>query len=377
MAKTSPKQQAANNFDALFGARQGERIVSGGFKMLSHDRITVRPQVRRTFPKGEMDELRGSIRELRAQNGGIEATGVLQALLVCPDGEGYRLIAGEKRFRATQSEGLSEVPCVVVPAVSEGMVRLLQLTENAQRSAPPVLEEAGAMRETMDEQKLSLRDMARMMGKTLGYITNRLAVLKMAPDVQEMVAQRSDTLKHAPLIEAVQDEAQRAELIRAVVENGLSVKELERRLRPEEESIRPSFGGHPEFDRSSITSTRSQVLPHENNNGTANPHAAEEDAAPDAIKNALLPARSFIAEAERLLKGRVLSYDYRAEMNREIAKLEKQIAQLKKGHSVATAQINSSGPFSNDLSHEGSTVEFRRTFADKKNNVYLRKKSYP
>lgn len=234
MAKANLQQQAASSFDTLFGARTGgERSVSGGFKMLAHARITVRPQVRRTFAPEEIAELRGSIHELRAAKGGIEGTGVLQALLVCPEGEGYRLIAGEKRFRATQEEGLPEVPSIVVPQPGEGMIRLLQLTENALRTPPPVLEEARALRETMDEQKLSLRDMARMLGKTLGYVSNRLALLKMSQDVQAMIEARGDTLKHAPLIEAVQDGERRAELIRAVVEEGISVRELERRLAPQ------------------------------------------------------------------------------------------------------------------------------------------------
>ena len=235
MAKANLQQQAASSFDTLFGARTGgERSVSGGFKMLAHARITVRPQVRRTFPRNEVDELRGSIHELRAQKGGIESTGVLQALLVCPEGEGYRLIAGEKRFRATQAEGLPEVPCIVVAAPNEGMIRLLQLTENALRTAPPVREEARAIRETMDEQGLSQRDMARMLGKTLGFVSNRMAILKMGEDVQAMIDARGDTLKHAPLIEAIEDQTLRAELIRAVVEEQISVRELERRIAPPE-----------------------------------------------------------------------------------------------------------------------------------------------
>jgi len=190
MAKSSRQalaQGAQSDFDDLFGARQGERIVSPGFKMLAHDRITVRPQVRRTFPQEEMDELRASIRALRKENGGIEGTGLLQALLVALEDGRYHLIAGEKRFRATQEEGLPEVPCVIVPAVSEGMTRLLQLTENALRSAPPVLEEARAMRETMEQQQLSQRDLARLLGKNRGYIENRVRLLKMEPALQDMV----------------------------------------------------------------------------------------------------------------------------------------------------------------------------------------------
>lgn len=316
MAKTSRSnsqqataQQATTNFDELFGVKQGERIVSGGFKMLTHDRLTVRPQVRRTFPDSEMEELRGSIRELRAAQGGIEGSGVLQALLVASDEGGYRLIAGEKRFRATQAEGIGEVPCVIVPAVSEGMTRLLQLTENAVRSAPPVLEEAQALQETLDQQKISQRDLARLMGKSLGYITNRLALLKMGEDVQEMVGRRSDTLKHAPLIDSVQEQARRHELIAAVVDEGISVKELEHRLQPKAPGEEPAA-----------------------NKDTARSAADENKAKADRSDplESLRPAVALIAEAQRRLAEISVSPDYRREVQHEIAALENGIANIKK-----------------------------------------------
>lgn len=228
MAKTT---NATTNFDALFGARDGETVVSGGFKMIPHERIVVLPQVRQTFVQGEMKELRGSIRELKARGQGIEGSGVLQALLVCAEGDGYRLLAGEKRYRATQAEGIATVPCIVVAAPqAEGTVRLLQLTENLLRSDPPVLEEARAFIETMEAEKLSMRDLARALGKTLGYVSNRTALLKMRPDVQEMVATRGDTLRVAAHIEKVEDAARRGALIQAVIEEGISEREVLRRI---------------------------------------------------------------------------------------------------------------------------------------------------
>jgi hypothetical protein len=201
------------------------------------------------------------------------------------------------------------------------MVRLLQLTENALRTPPPVLEEAQAMRETMDEQKLSLRDMARLLGKTLGYVTNRVDLLKMAPDVQQMVARRGDTLKHAPLIEAIEDETQRSDLIRAVVEDEISVRELKRRLNPEED----------EHGITSSRSTQNGVSSH-SNAGASNNGASTQDGTtrPDPIAQALQPARSFAAEAERMLKNLSLSPDYKAELRGHIEGLEKQVTRLKK-----------------------------------------------
>lgn len=238
----SKTTNAASNFDELFGVRGGETIVSGGFKMIPHERIVVRPQVRQTFLPIEMNELRASIRELRARGQGIESSGVLQALLVCPEGEGYRLLAGEKRFRATQAEQIAAVPCVVVTAPqAEGTVRLLQLTENLLRSDPPVLEEARAFIETMEAEKLSMRDLARALGKTLGYVSNRTALLKMPADVQAMVARRGDTLRVAAHLSKIEDEAERAALIDSVIEQGLSEREVLRRIKGETPNNRELF----------------------------------------------------------------------------------------------------------------------------------------
>ncbi len=345
-------QGAQSDFDDLFGARQGERIVSAGFKMLAHERITVRPQVRRTFPQEEMDELRASIRALRKENGGIEGTGLLQALLVAPENGRYHLIAGEKRFRATQAEGLPEVPCVIVPAVSEGMTRLLQLTENALRSAPPVLEEAQAMRETMEQQQLSQRDLARLLGKNRGYIENRVRLLKMEPELQDMVTRRPDTLKHAQLIAGVEDAPLRRELIRAVVEEEASVKELERRLRPASTPASTNFtqpqdpvntvelpsrdGTAPEPEQGqkpggqgSRGQTKPIALPSRDGRAAAEHPSPEPHPAPDRRTASLLPATLFLEETQRQLTGLSLSSEHKSELRAQVETIEKHLSEIK------------------------------------------------
>lgn len=322
MAKSSRQtlaQGAQSDFDDLFGARQGERIVSAGFKMLAHDRIAVRPQVRRTFVREEMDELRASIRALRGEKGGIEGTGLLQALLVAPQDGRYHLIAGEKRFRATQAEGLPEVPCVVVPAVSEGMTRLLQLTENALRSAPPVLEEAQAMRETMQQQNLSQRDLARLLGKNRGYIENRVRLLKMEPELQEMVIRRPDTLKHAQLIASVQDASLRLELIQAVVEDEASVKEIERRLQPapiETLTALPQQQGPTK-------------APSRDGRKAAEQPSPEPGAETELLAASLTSATSSLEETQRRLIGLDLSTEHKNHLRAQVETLERHLTQIR------------------------------------------------
>lgn len=352
MAKSSRQalaQGAQSDFDDLFGARLGERIVSAGFKMLAHDRIIVRPQVRLTFPQNELDELRASIRALRAEHRGIEGTGLLQALLVSLHDSKYHLIVGEKRFRAAQAEGLPEVPCVIVPAASEGMTRLLQLTENALRSAPPVLEEALAIHETMQQQKLSQRDLARLLGKNRGYIENRVRLLKMDSELQDMVVQRPDTLKHAQLIAGVKNTLLRGELIRAVVEEEASVKELERRLQtaligtasarsqahpqPQSPTKVPSRDGTLSDAGQTIRVDPAPaapiILPSRDGSEAADQPLAERPGAPDLIADLLLPAVSLLEEAQRHLVSTSLTSSQRDDVLSQVETLDEHLMRIK------------------------------------------------
>lgn len=324
MAKTatpSSRAQSAANFDALFGVQKGERVVSGGFKMLAPDRITTRPQVRRTFPPDEMQELRSSIHELREQGLGIEGSGILQALVVVPEGDGYRLIMGEKRLRCALAEGLGEVPCIIIAAMSEGLTRLLQLTENALRSNPPILDEAEALHETQQEQKLSIRDLARLLGKGKGYIEDRLNLLAYPDEVKNMVSARADSLRAARHIADVEDPKLRLELARAVIEDEISEREVQRRISGDDtpSSTRNSTNSTA---KSGTTSTRSTER------GDGESRASSERH--DPLTQCLKPASGFVAEAARLLKTIDLSHDYRHEIEAEIDVLEKQIAEIRK-----------------------------------------------
>ncbi len=325
MAKTatpsSKAQSAAANFDALFGVQQGERVVSNAFKMLAPSRITTRPQVRKTFPKHEMDELAASVRELRKEGLGIEGTGFVQALVVVPDSDGYRLVMGEKRLRTAIAETLEEVPCIVIAAMSEGLTRLLQLAENSQRSDPPILEEAQALQETRDEQKLSLRDLARLLGKGKGYIEDRLNLLSYPNEVQNMVSARADSLRSARHIAAVEDEAERLALVRAVIEDDLSEREVKRRISGETEGSNVSSTQNGNTNNGT-SSTRSQT----SGNGEAN----QNETLRDPLAQCLKPASSFAAEAARLLKTAHLTPDYRRELAGELDVLEKQIGKIRK-----------------------------------------------
>ena len=315
-AKAKPILQ--DEFNDLFGLQQGEQDA-GGFKLIEHGLIATAPQPRRSFPDSEIAELAQSIQALRDQGAGLEGTGLLQPLIVrplktpTPEGARYLLVAGERRFRATQRIELPRVPALVVPMDERGVL-LAQLVENLQRQGLPPLEEARSLRKLMDEQGLSIRDAVQVLGKSRGYLTNRLDLLKMGEDVQAMVSSREDTLKHAAIIQGVQDAELRAVLIRAVGEEDLSVKDLERRLRPAEEQVSPR---------------------EDTSQADAADEAPSRDRAPrptpprDPVGDMLKPAARLAQEAARVLADASLTPDYKKQVRAQIHALDSSLADLK------------------------------------------------
>ena len=225
---TTQTNHSDANFDDLFGTSKGEGLLSG-LKLVAIERIQTAAQPRTLFDSQALRDLSHSIAALRERGEGVEGTGILQPLLVTREGEDYRLLAGERRLRAAKLTALPEVPVIEVSSREDTRLAV-QLVENLQRAGLNPLDEARSLRHLMSEQKLSIRDAATLLGKTRGYVTNRLDLLKMGDDVQQMVSSREDTLRVAAHIERVAEPEKRAELIRAVLEEGMGEREIKRRI---------------------------------------------------------------------------------------------------------------------------------------------------
>lgn len=232
-SKNDLQQGAQNALSKLFGVSAGE-VAATGFKLLPPSQIETAPQPRTVFDEREIGELAQSIAGLREAGGGIEKTGILQPLLVgaMTDGSAnYRLISGERRLRAAQSLNLPLVPVVVQSGASiqeeNGTLWAAQIVENLQRRDLPPLDEAHALWRLIHDRNLSIREAAALLGKPKSYLSDRLALLKMGEDVQELVSERSDTLLHARLIDAIEEPVFRAELIQ-MTRSGAGRRELER-----------------------------------------------------------------------------------------------------------------------------------------------------
>ncbi len=174
-------------------------------------------QPRKTFREDELAELADSIRQ----------HGVLQPILVRKQGDGYEIVAGERRYQAAKAAGLTEVPAVI-REISDDDVLKLALIENLQRSDLTPLEEARGYRQLIDEKGLTQEELARILSKSRSTITNTLRLLDLPDEVQELVEDGRITAGHARAILAVPSEDGRVALARKVVEEQLSVRQTER-----------------------------------------------------------------------------------------------------------------------------------------------------
>lgn len=172
-------------------------------------------------PRTDIDE--DGIAELADS---IKKVGLLQPIIVRPYGEGYQIIAGERRWRASQAAGLEHVPVRVLTADDTAALELA-LIENLQREDLNSIEEARGYRRLLTEYQMTQAELADKVSKSRSAITNALRLLDLPEEVQELVYEGRLTAGHARAVLSVPDEAMRVKLAQKLVEQGLSVREAE------------------------------------------------------------------------------------------------------------------------------------------------------
>jgi ParB family chromosome partitioning protein len=175
-------------------------------------------------PRVQMDDAK--LQEL-AQS--IKANGVIQPILVQKIGDLYRIIAGERRWRAAQRAGLLKVPVVVRDVAIEDERQLLQLAliENIQRENLNAIDEAAAYQRLADDFGMTHDQIAAAVGKDRSSVANYVRLLKLAEEVRAELAAGRLTMGHARALLALTDPAQQREASREVISRGLSVRDTE------------------------------------------------------------------------------------------------------------------------------------------------------
>jgi ParB family chromosome partitioning protein len=178
-------------------------------------------------PRRHMDE--AGLAELAAS---IREHGVLQPVLVTETLDGYQLIAGERRVRASRLAGLERIPALVRPLADRDQPEVA-LVENVQRADLDPIDEATAYRQLIDEFGLTQEKVAERVGKARASVANTLRLLDLHPDVQAAIGDGRLTEGHGRALGGLQTDGQ-AHVLGTVVNQGLSVRqteELVRRLR--------------------------------------------------------------------------------------------------------------------------------------------------
>lgn len=164
--------------------------------------------------------------ELRELSESIQEHGVLQPLLVRKHGNGYEIIAGERRYQASKLAGLEELP-VIIKEVNDEEMLALALIENLQRSDLNPVEEAKGYRQLIDASGMTQEALSKAVSKSRSAITNSLRLLDLPEIVQQMIFEGKLTAGHARAILAVPYEDARIRLAEKVVAEGLSVRATE------------------------------------------------------------------------------------------------------------------------------------------------------
>ena len=156
----------------------------------------------------------------------IKANGVIQPIVVRKADKGYEIIAGERRWRASQRAGLLKVP-VVVRDIPDERLLAVALIENIQREDLNPIEEASAYRRLADEYHLTQDQIADAVGKDRSSVANFMRLLKLPREVRENVGAGSLSMGHARALLSLPDEAAQLRVSREVVSRNLSVRETE------------------------------------------------------------------------------------------------------------------------------------------------------
>ncbi|NLO37705.1 MAG: ParB/RepB/Spo0J family partition protein [Clostridiaceae bacterium] len=174
-------------------------------------------QPRKTFDQDKLSELAASIKE----------NGIIQPIIVCRGSQGYRIVAGERRWRAARLAGLTVVPAIIRELTD---IQILQqaLIENIQRQDLNPLEEASALDRLLKDHQMTQEKLSAVVGRSRPAIANTLRLLQLPEDIQVLVRDELLTAGHARALLAVTGTQQQKKAAQLIIDKDLSVRETEK-----------------------------------------------------------------------------------------------------------------------------------------------------
>ena len=184
-------------------------------------------QPRKIFDQEALDELAQSIKE----------HGVFQPIIIKPSIKGYEIVAGERRVKASIQAGLHEIPAIVRDFNDTEMMEIA-LLENLQRENLTCIEEAEAYKKISESLNLTQEELAKRIGKSRSYITNTIGLLTLPNETKELINNNKISMGHAKILSKLENPEQINELTKRIIDEGISVRELERITSSQETFVR-------------------------------------------------------------------------------------------------------------------------------------------
>jgi len=254
------KKSLGKGLEALFGEDIEETIEEiSNKKALTELKITqIEPnmdQPRKQFDEEKISELAKSIKE----------NGLIQPIVVSKDGENYKIIAGERRWRAARMAGLSTVPVYIKEEIKGQKLLELALIENLQRQDLNSIEEANAYQALISEYGMTQEQVAEVIGKSRPKVANSVRLLSLDKRVQEMIISERISEAHARAILPIENKDKQYEIALMIEKKGLNVREVEMLMRqkkkaPKKEKIEDIFAKNIEENMKDYLGTKVQIV---------------------------------------------------------------------------------------------------------------------
>ncbi|MDY0346977.1 MAG: ParB/RepB/Spo0J family partition protein [Acholeplasma sp.] len=207
--------------NAVDDIQEGEKIIE-----IKIEQISPNPyQPRRIFDPEKINELAQSISE----------HGIFQPIIVKAQKDGYMIVSGERRYRAAKQVGLKTIPSII-RAYDPGKVAEISLVENLQRENLSPIEEAEAYSTIMRTMEITQKTLAEKIGKSRSYVTNIIGLLNLPEEVQTMLLTSQISMAHARVLSKLDDALRIKELAKKIVEQDLSVRQIEAMAQKEEKT---------------------------------------------------------------------------------------------------------------------------------------------
>lgn len=236
MSANTKKRGLGKGLSALMGEKPTiENILSSDVevskslirKIPLRDIITKDNQPRKSFDDESLNELAKS----------IEVNGVIQPILLRAINDKFEIIAGERRFRASQIAKLEEIPAIIIDVDDEDAAKL-SLVENIQREDLNPIEEAKAYKQLMEEFELKQEELANAIGKSRTYITNTIRLLNLDEKVITYLYNGNLTTGHGKVLLGIKDKNEQVEIAERIIAAGLNVRETETEVKKSKDNKR-------------------------------------------------------------------------------------------------------------------------------------------